>query len=76
MNDLGLPKSEIAFADGVPCDWHIGCKNHKTHPCEGCGRTEARGIAYKKYNPMLKSRTEPKGAGHEEKILEGLDGFS
>lgn len=23
--------------DGQPCS-HNGCLNHRTHPCEGCGR--------------------------------------
>lgn len=23
--------------DGIPC-YHIGCLNHISHPCEGCGR--------------------------------------
>lgn len=25
------------YKDGEPCD-HIGCLNHVSHPCEGCGR--------------------------------------
>jgi hypothetical protein len=25
------------FTDGEPCS-HPGCRNHVTHPCEGCGR--------------------------------------
>ena len=25
------------YTDGIPCS-HIGCANHLTHPCEGCGR--------------------------------------
>jgi len=28
----------MKLKDGVPCG-HIGCLNHVTHPCEGCGRT-------------------------------------
>lgn len=33
--------------DGIPCD-HRGCESHVTHPCEGCGRTAARGRALKR----------------------------
>jgi len=25
------------YKEGEPCE-HIGCLNHKTHPCENCGR--------------------------------------
>ncbi len=31
-----LPKKKT-YQDGEPCD-HKGCLNHRTHPCEGCGR--------------------------------------
>lgn len=31
------------YEDGQPCKHH-GCKNHISHPCEGCGRTGARGV--------------------------------
>lgn len=30
------------LADGEPCQHH-GCANHVTHPCECCGRINARG---------------------------------
>jgi hypothetical protein len=33
----------IIFADGEPC-LHLGCRSHISHPCEGCGRTGARGV--------------------------------
>lgn len=29
--------------DGEPCN-HAGCANHRTHPCEGCGRRSVRGV--------------------------------
>ena len=32
----------IKLSDGEPCN-HIGCEQHRTHPCEGCGRIGARG---------------------------------
>jgi hypothetical protein len=28
--------------EGEPCN-HIGCLNHVSHPCEGCGRIQGRG---------------------------------
>jgi len=31
------PLSEIRFKDGLPC-WHPGCLQHRSHPCEVCGR--------------------------------------
>ncbi len=31
----------MKLKDGVPCD-HLGCFNHSTHPCEGCGRVAGR----------------------------------
>lgn len=39
--------------DGEPCS-HRGCRNHTTHPCEGCGRImcdsqKTRKYYYKKY---------------------------
>jgi hypothetical protein len=34
----------IEYADGEPCD-HVGCRNHVSHPCENCGRIQAKGIA-------------------------------
>jgi hypothetical protein len=35
-------KRKRALKDGEECG-HRGCKNHITHPCEGCGRVGARG---------------------------------
>jgi len=32
------------YEDGEPCS-HPGCRNHWSHPCEGCGRYGARGEA-------------------------------
>jgi len=29
------------YKDGEPCK-HIGCLNHVSHPCEGCGRIAGR----------------------------------
>ena len=39
---------EIVYANGVPC-YHKGCVNHVTHPCETCGRKQAKGewVCYK-----------------------------
>lgn len=34
----GIP---LHIEDGKECS--IGCKNHVTHPCEKCGRIQARG---------------------------------
>jgi CRISPR/Cas system-associated protein Cas10 (large subunit of type III CRISPR-Cas system) len=36
---------EIKYRDCEECD-HPGCRNHLTHPCEGCGRTRAEGIVF------------------------------
>jgi len=34
------PGSRVAdLKPGEPCS-HPGCLNHKTHPCEGCGRID------------------------------------
>lgn len=35
-------------ADDEPCS-HPGCAHHVSHPCEGCGRIEARG----EYRPWV-----------------------
>ena len=43
MNDLTI---DILYRDGEPCK-HVGCICHITHPCEGCGRVNAKGIVYK-----------------------------
>lgn len=32
----------IKYEDGEPCG-HFGCERHVSHPCEGCGRINARG---------------------------------
>ena len=37
--------NKIRFKDGQPCP-HNGCLNHKTHPCELCGRIQGKGEAY------------------------------
>lgn len=36
--------SEVAFGDGEPC-MITGCRHHVKHPCEMCGRYQARGEA-------------------------------
>lgn len=41
----GEDYSVITIPDGVECE-HRGCKNHISHPCEGCGRKGAVGVAY------------------------------
>ena len=33
--------SRLGLRDGEPCS-HVGCLNHRTHPCEGCGRIGGR----------------------------------
>jgi hypothetical protein len=33
----------ILFKNRQPCV-HPGCLHHVTHPCEGCGRIQAKGI--------------------------------
>lgn len=38
------PFNAIELQDGHPCS-HLGCKQHISHPCEGCGRIGAKGIA-------------------------------
>lgn len=35
---------EVTFGDGVGC-FVIGCCLHVKHPCEMCGRYQARGVA-------------------------------
>jgi hypothetical protein len=36
----------VLHYDGEECN-HAGCRNHISHPCEGCGRIGARGVVYK-----------------------------
>lgn len=38
---------EVLWEDGEPCK-HRGCKNHVLHPCEGCGRTGAKGKVFRR----------------------------
>jgi len=38
--DFKMPKSVPVLEKGIPCD-HTGCRNHYSHPCEGCGRYAA-----------------------------------
>lgn len=42
-----LKYETIIIKDGEPCD-HIGCANHRTHACEGCGRIQCKGAVHKK----------------------------
>lgn len=35
---LGCETSSKKLRDGEPCS-HPGCLSHRSHPCEGCGRT-------------------------------------
>lgn len=39
---MARPKRELTVIkqDGEPCE-HPGCINHRTHPCENCGRIRA-----------------------------------
>ena len=41
--------SDILYKSGEPCK-HKGCLNHRTHPCEGCGRVGGVGEVIKKEN--------------------------
>jgi hypothetical protein len=45
----GKDYSVKTIPDGVECG-HLGCRNHVTHPCAGCGRKCAQGIAHIKIN--------------------------
>jgi hypothetical protein len=47
--------------DGEPCQ-HPGCANHVTHPCECCGRTQARG-KYEANIPGYPYRDSDDGGG-------------
>jgi len=38
--------------EGEPCI-HMGCLNHVSHPCEGCGR-----IAGKEFDGIMKNSNE------------------
>lgn len=39
MHCVGCGQEQLSatIADGEPCE-HVGCLNHVTHSCEGCGR--------------------------------------
>jgi len=41
-----MKDNKILYLDGEPCN-HFGCKHHLLHPCENCGRINARGVVYK-----------------------------
>lgn len=34
---IGSKYDPRTLKDGEPCR-HVGCLNHRSHPCEGCGR--------------------------------------
>ncbi len=38
---------KIKYNDGEPC-MHKGCLSHLSHPCEGCGRINGKGVVYDK----------------------------
>lgn len=40
------------YEDGEACE-HLGCLNHRTHPCEGCGRVQGQGKSYAYLFPEL-----------------------
>lgn len=42
LESAGTSEFVIVFRDGEPCN-HVGCMNHVSHPCEGCGRKNAAG---------------------------------
>lgn len=46
--------SVAVYPNGVECG-HVGCRNHITHPCEGCGRV---GANWEVYVRIDKHRTE------------------
>ena len=37
--------TKVKYKDREPCS-HIGCERHITHPCEHCGRINAKGKIY------------------------------
>lgn len=37
LSPLGFGVKKSKYSDGEPCS-HVGCLNHVSHPCEGCGR--------------------------------------
>jgi hypothetical protein len=45
--------TQITYNDGEPCK-HRGCRSHISHPCEGCGRVGAHGVAVVEENPFVK----------------------
>lgn len=51
--------------EGEPCS-HPGCLNHKSHPCEGCGRTAG----------ILKRKHEWRAATRNDKYISIADGKS
>jgi predicted Fe-S protein YdhL (DUF1289 family) len=51
---------KIKYKSGEPC-LHRGCMNHRTHPCEGCGRKRAEGYVLEKDQAyIVKSITRPR----------------
>jgi len=42
--------SEEILKDGESCSY--GCERHINHPCENCGRTQARGTCVRNYKNM------------------------
>ena len=55
--------------DGESCQ-HPGCTNHVTHPCECCGRTQARG-EYKVPRPEYRYRDSDNDGGAIEREQRG-----
>jgi hypothetical protein len=60
----GFDESPIRYCkywyveDGQPCS--VNCEKHRTHPCEKCGRIEAKGIVTLPLNELEKKRLKLK----------------
>lgn len=52
----------MKLKDGEPCN-HIGCLNHYTHPCEGCGRIMGifmyKKLKYEEYSKLAAITESP-----------------
>lgn len=61
---------KVKYKDGQPCD-HPGCMAHISHPCEGCGRTGARGTVYEGMNMNFREACEEcvKQAQDEDRVI-------
>jgi len=51
-NELNDSNGSVLVRDGEPCS--RGCQQHVSHPCEKCGRTQARGEI--RSNPLAENK--------------------